>query len=441
MPTDDSLTAYQKDSRVACQYGEKCYQKNPAHHDKYKHPPKISKPNDDNKNTKGLKHQFTSASSSSSSDNDDKITDESKKIIPESSDEESDDSSNDLKTESSVTTTQVACTSESSTKEDKIPENKAIKSYDTLNPHEKLIQDLFLVQMPDDFYKFYEFCSTINSKNPQLALQSIDLELVGPFDVLSGKITEPKNDKDIYLTHWRYFYDPPEFQTILKGNDKEGLHYGYWRDEPNEQPPLVAKNLANIDCKIVACGPNIFAAVLAHTEEVLKKANLFTKPKILQISQKLKSFAKENNIFMEKLSTEMKTRNRKVVAKTFFGIGIVVKYDTKTQLGYRTLSATESQFKKILSKIENPSTDAEKIENLSAVEEIVRWATIAADECDFGTPLELGHDLFASGVGCLEKTSLQMLRMAYSLLRRSQFSKIAEVHIKNRKKGCQLSVL
>lgn len=41
--TDDSLTEYQKDSRVACQYGEKCYQKNPAHHAKYKHPPKISK--------------------------------------------------------------------------------------------------------------------------------------------------------------------------------------------------------------------------------------------------------------------------------------------------------------------------------------------------------------------------------------------------------------
>lgn len=67
--------------------------------------------------------------------------------------------------------------------------------------------------MPDDFYKFYEFCSTINSKNPQLALQSVDLQLVGPFDVLSGKITEPKDDKDIYLRHWRYFYDPPEFQV------------------------------------------------------------------------------------------------------------------------------------------------------------------------------------------------------------------------------------
>lgn len=82
----------------------------------------------------------------------------------------------------------------------------------------------------------------------------------------------------------------------------------------------------------------------AHTEESLKKANLFTKPKILQISQKLKSFAKENNISIEKLSNDMKIRNKKVVAKTFFGVGIVVKYDTKTQLGYRTLSATDSNF-------------------------------------------------------------------------------------------------
>lgn len=34
VPTNDV------DSRIPCRYGQKCYQKNPLHHQKYKHPPK-----------------------------------------------------------------------------------------------------------------------------------------------------------------------------------------------------------------------------------------------------------------------------------------------------------------------------------------------------------------------------------------------------------------
>lgn len=37
---DEEYEKYVKDSRIPCQYGVKCYQKNPMHHNKYKHPPK-----------------------------------------------------------------------------------------------------------------------------------------------------------------------------------------------------------------------------------------------------------------------------------------------------------------------------------------------------------------------------------------------------------------
>lgn len=37
---DEEMEKYVKDSRIACKYGRKCYQKNPDHHKKYKHPPK-----------------------------------------------------------------------------------------------------------------------------------------------------------------------------------------------------------------------------------------------------------------------------------------------------------------------------------------------------------------------------------------------------------------
>lgn len=38
MSEKDEMEKYVKDSRIPCKYGNKCYQKNSAHHEKYKHP-------------------------------------------------------------------------------------------------------------------------------------------------------------------------------------------------------------------------------------------------------------------------------------------------------------------------------------------------------------------------------------------------------------------
>jgi len=32
-----------------------------------------------------------------------------------------------------------------------------------------------------------------------------------------------------YLLHYRYYYDPPEFMTVLRGDDKSLFHMGYYR--------------------------------------------------------------------------------------------------------------------------------------------------------------------------------------------------------------------
>lgn len=39
--TDDPYEVFIKDKRTPCNYGAKCYQKNPAHREKYKHPPVV----------------------------------------------------------------------------------------------------------------------------------------------------------------------------------------------------------------------------------------------------------------------------------------------------------------------------------------------------------------------------------------------------------------
>lgn len=65
--------------------------------------------------------------------------------------------------------------------------------------------------------------------------------------------------------------------------------------------------------------------------------------------------------------------------------------------------------------------------HLEKLQPIVTAANIANDECDFGTSLELGLDLFCFGGKVFHHTALHLLQTAYNLLQRNEFALIAEV--------------
>ena len=56
---------------------------------------------------------------------------------------------------------------------------------------------------------------------------TLGLELTGPYDVIAGRLRGIPTEK--CLLHSRYFYDPPEFLTVLKGEAEKGFHIGYFR--------------------------------------------------------------------------------------------------------------------------------------------------------------------------------------------------------------------
>lgn len=58
---------------------------------------------------------------------------------------------------------------------------------------------------------------------------TLGLKLVGPFEILSGAHKASKKSVPNLHLHWRFFYDPPEFQTILLGNQATQHHIGYYR--------------------------------------------------------------------------------------------------------------------------------------------------------------------------------------------------------------------
>ncbi|GBP07019.1 Histone PARylation factor 1 [Eumeta japonica] len=244
--------------------------------------------------------------------------------------------------------------------------------------------------MPSDFYIFFEKLKEDGSIEE--ILSSVNLQLIGPYDLLLGKLPMIE-EKELYLIHWRFFYDPPEFQAVLKCKGKSQLHFGYFRDNPNEAPEFVASNDSEKDCKITPLAHNIFGAVYTYLQNQ-KQHSPFTSVACHKLMEKVKKWAESENFSLEKY--DMKKRQSKIVSKTFHGAGIVVPYDKKTQMGYRPLVENERTIKKLFEKIENAQEQTDKDKALSELQPVITYASIAMDESDFGTGLEIGINMFCS---------------------------------------------
>eukprot|EP00069_Balaena_mysticetus_P001423 bmy_15277T0 len=141
--------------------------------------------------------------------------------------------------------------------------------------------------------------------------------------------------------HWRFYYDPPEFQTIIIGDCKTEFHMGYFRDSPDELPVFVGTNEAKKNCIIVQNGDNVFAAVKLFLMKKLKEVTDKKKTSLLKtIDEKLTEAARELGFSLEQRTVKMKQRDKKVVTKTFHGAGLVVPVD-KNDVGYRELPETD----------------------------------------------------------------------------------------------------
>lgn len=85
------------------------------------------------------------------------------------------------------------------------------------------------------------------------------------------------------------------------------------------------------------------------------------------------------------------------------------------------------KIKELFNKLRTASSETEKDKILSELQPVITYANIAVDECDFGTGLEIGIDLFCSGLKILEQNALNSLVSTYTLLKRTTFAKIIQV--------------
>ncbi|KAL7981869.1 hypothetical protein Chor_000926 [Crotalus horridus] len=267
-------------------------------------------------------------------------------------------------------------------------------------------------------------CHAEAQKQIRNALKSsIGLQLVGPYDILSGKHNTNKSKEINFNLHWRFFYDPPEFQTIIVGDSKTQFHMGYFRDIPDQLPVWVGETETQKGCTIYQVGDNIFAAVKLFLSKKLKDLTNKKRSGLLRdTDEKLTKTAKQLGYSLEEKSLKMKQRDKKVVTKTFHGGGLVVPVD-KNNVGYRELPETN-----------DAPNDDKRLKAFAPIQEMLTFVQFANDECDYGMGYELGIDLFCYGSHYFHKIISQLLSLAYSLLKRNLFAEIIEAHLANRRK-------
>uniref|UniRef100_K3WN34 Uncharacterized protein n=1 Tax=Globisporangium ultimum (strain ATCC 200006 / CBS 805.95 / DAOM BR144) TaxID=431595 RepID=K3WN34_GLOUD len=187
-----------------------------------------------------------------------------------------------------------------------------------------------LMRVGADFYDLFELACSISSEKP---LETLGIQLCGPFDLLACAMhaSDVTFSTPLFL-HGRYFLDPPEVTTVLKDvkNGDVGAHWGYFRDTPEQTPAIAA------------------------------------------LARK---------------------RSNEATASSLHQFGVVVPYDAKKKTGFRELPVKGAQLEALIEQVRN-GDDPSARKKLSG---LITRATIATDECDFGTSLLLGLDLFTAG--------------------------------------------
>ncbi|KAG6583282.1 histone PARylation factor 1 [Phytophthora cinnamomi] len=231
----------------------------------------------------------------------------------------------------------------------------------------------YFLNVPGEFYTVFALATELRPDSPcEAFVDTLEIRLCGPFDLLAAAAKKE-----------RLRWTSPCTCT------------GF----PDQVPEYVVCAESSRECKFDIVGGSLFQVLESALEKRrstlgAEKATALLQTITARRGEKARSRGQSESALRAK-------RAKESVATSLHQLGIVVPVDSKTKTGYRELPTTGRDLADLL------------------------------DECDFGTGLLLGLDVFTAG-SCLEKEALQLLRVAYMLLRRANFYKIASGHCKHR---------
>lgn len=289
-----------------------------------------------------------------------------------------------------------------------------------MNDMKELVSKKYPFFYPDDVLRFWiDLKSAAKpNENPCEILSSvISLRLVGVFELLAGQCD--KFEDNIFLVHRRYQTDLPEMETIALSNNGR---YAFWRDTPDTKKPLIVfvGNEEHFP-KMEIIGTSDPRCIIVHAvgKNVLKDMGIN--------GGSYRAFYKG---YIQEASAAKGNRRKNALGKPFHGIGIMV--EVKDDVGYRPLPE-QNELKKMLQLIATSENESIKETQWKDLMELVTLNQLANDESDFGMGLEFGHNLFWANYPVFDKLATNILKNAYTLLKRETFDRILDEHMKDRR--------
>jgi hypothetical protein len=294
----------------------------------------------------------------------------------------------------------------------------------------KQVRDHFGFDFPEDLYDFWEFANRLRPLEPLSALlDPLHLQLVGPFDVLAGRF-DPLTPRERVYLHWRYWNDPPEFFTVLVG-DTDGVHWGYYLDDPGQPEGCVASYYAGDAFELSADGDTLFEAMRLHLEELTRDClesqemnvaeavrHAVRLEELDRLREELKRVegrrSETGEEYVEKYQARKTRRASRITAPTQDGVGIVVPEGT-----YRPLSLRDRALWRRLWDEDDPA-------------ELVEEARRALADGFPGTALKLGKDLWAIPGEKRAAYAAELLDASYTALERDVLRQVLAAHLRDR---------
>jgi hypothetical protein len=260
---------------------------------------------------------------------------------------------------------------------------------------------------PAEVIGFHEFMRTLRARaNTDLSALGMEPGLV--FEVFQSAPATPLSELPLRS---RYLLDPPELFTVLHG-DTDGLHWGYWIDDPGRSDFVVASFFENEAFSISIDGNDLFQAVRMHLERSYRDDLEYLQcdpDHAADYRQRLDGLDAIRAILREWGTGDRDERgadyvdryqiDRKPTVPTIDGMGIMVPAGT-----YRPISGEERL------------ADPERAASATEITRIVEAAARATAEGFPATALKVGKDLWPHSAWL--EPSTRLLDGAYARLDR-----------------------
>lgn len=164
-------------------------------------------------------------------------------------------------------------------------------------------------------------------------------------------------------------------------------------DTLDEFPKYVVESPTKLECHFDIVGTSLFHILQNQLDKCnTSRASDPVKIQLQSLKDKLKAYTE--CYLLTKLSKKQleQKRSREIVATTLHGLGIVVPVNAKNEIGFRELPIQDVKLRSLLNRLAEGDAKAQ-----TSLAELMTRTSIATDECDFGTGLQLGLDLFTVG--------------------------------------------